>query len=160
MSMKQLVKSTIKKSLGAAGLELRRKSEPVNQFELEEGSLLLVPKVWEKPFFQELIALRLGSTQQPILLLGSSHQIEFLRGGFAKQHKVRQGIEWDWQPDVNLSSFPGESPIIVCKLPHTEEQWRIMKRMRARYGARVIGIQELVLPLTTINRARLVSHIL
>lgn len=151
--MKQIVKSTIKKSFGAAGLELRRKSEPVNQFEFEEGSLL-VPKIWDKPFFQELISLRLGSTQQPILLLGSGRQIEFLRAGFGKHHKVTEGIEWDWQPDVDLSRFPRESPIIVCKLPHTEEQWRIMKRLRESYGARVIGIQELVLPLTTIQQGQ------
>ena len=43
--MKQLVKSAIKKSFGTAGYELRRKTEPANHFDREQGSLL-APSIW------------------------------------------------------------------------------------------------------------------
>ncbi len=147
--MKQIVKEAIKKSFGAAGLELRRKSEPVNQFEMEPGSLL-VPKIWRQPFFQELVASQLDAPGREVILLGDDEQINYLRAAFEKRNSKSHGVRWDWQADVDLSNFPSDSPIVVCRLPQTEEHWRIMKRLRERFGNRVIGIQELVLPLTTI----------
>jgi hypothetical protein len=151
--MKQLFKNTIKKSVGAAGFELRRKIEPVNQFEMEPGSLL-VPKIWDWPFFQDLIGLQLDTKGRQIIILGSTNRIEYLREAFGKRDSVIHGVNWDWQTEVDLSSFPADMPIVVSELPQTEQHWRVLKRLRERYANRVIGIQELVLPLTTIQEGQ------
>lgn len=147
--MKQLVKSAIKKSFGTLGYELTRKTETHNHFEMEQGSLL-VPSIWDHKLFKSLIPLRLEATRAPFLLLGNQGQIDYLRSSFSMYNVVAEGIEWDWQAEVDLSSFPSASVIIICKLPQTEAQWRVVKKLRENYGPRVTGIQELVLPFTTI----------
>src|SRR3954470_9954778 len=128
-----LVKNTIKKSFGAAGFELRRTSEPINQFEMEPGSLL-VPRIWKQPFFQDLVAMQLDAPGREIVILGNDEQINYLVAAFAKRNAKTQGVAWNWAADVDLSGFPADSPIIICHLPQTEEHWRIMKSLRERFG--------------------------
>jgi len=147
--VKQLVKSAIKKSFGTLGYELTRKTETHNHFEMEQGSLL-VPSIWNRQLFKSLIPLRLEATRAPFLLLGNKGQIDYLRSSFSMYNVVAEGIEWDWQTEVDLSRFPSTSLIIICNLPQTEAQWRVIKKLRESYGPRVTGIQELVLPFTTI----------
>ena len=108
--MKQLVKSAIKKSFGAAGFELRRKAPPINNFELEEGSLL-VPRIWNSALFRDLIAARLNNSRLPLVILGSNDQIEYFSAGLSKRQIASHGVEWDWQPDVDLTRLPSESPM-------------------------------------------------
>ena len=151
--MKQLVKRAITKSVGSVGFELRRKAEPINHFEMESGSLL-VPSVWNHPLFKSLIPLRLKHVQAPVVLLGSQPRLDYLQSSFAKYQVATESILWDWQPAVDLSRFPTSSTIIVCGLPQTEEHWRVIKQLKEKYGARVTGIQELVLPFTTIIEAQ------
>ena len=151
--VKQLVKSVIKKSFGTVGYELRRKTEPANHFEMEQGSLL-VPSIWNHALFKSLIPLRLKTTEAPIVLLGSEGRTDYLRSSFARYNIVAESIGWDWQPEVDLSRFPSASLVVICELPQTEAQWRVVKKLKERYGARVTGIQELVLPFTTIVEAQ------
>ncbi len=147
--MKQLVKGTIKKSLDAAGFELRRKTESKNSFEMEPGSLL-VPRIWEREFFRDLISFRLDARGRHVVLLGSKQQIEYMQTAFDQPTVV----PWDWEESVDLSRFPSDSLIIICRLPQTEAHWRILKSLRAQRGSNVIAIQELVLPLTTIQEGQ------
>src|SRR6266567_4677970 len=147
--MKQLVKSAIKKSFGAVGYELRRKTEPTNHFEMEQGSLL-VPSIWNHELFKSLLPLRLKTTEASVVLLGSEGQIDYLRSAFAAHRMPAEGIEWNWEANIDFSRFPSISAIVICKLPQTEAHWRVIKELKERHGSRVIGIQELVLPFTTI----------
>ena len=151
--MKAIAKSAIQKSFGWIGLELRRKGLPKEEWELEDGSLV-VPRIWNKPLFSELIALRLQSAAGPVLLLGSQAEIEFLSSGFVAAGREVRGISWDWDSQPDTSSFPDEALIVVCKLPKNERHWRVVKQLKERFGSRVVGIQELVLPFTTLHQGQ------
>jgi len=152
-SMKAIAKSAIKKSFGLMGLELRRKGPPKEQWEMEEGSLI-VPKIWNHPLFQKMIPLRIQSSPGPLVLLGSPAQTEFLRAGFVAAGREVKGINWDWDAQASLNSFPEDALIIVCKLPQNERHWRVLKLLKDQCGSRVIGIQELVLPFTTLQQGQ------
>lgn len=149
--MKQLAKDFLKRSFNLIGLELRRKSPQRDELDLEEGNLV-VPRIWNHPCFKGMIPFRLDPSRH-IVLLGNPKEIEFLRSGFSRDRDVT-GIEWNWDSGTELDKIPGEAQIIVCKLPVNEPQWRIIKQLRQRYGSRVTGIQELVLPFTTIQQAQ------
>ena len=147
--MKAIAKTAIKKSLGLMGLEVRRKNPPKEVWEMEDGSLV-VPRIWNQPLFRDLISDRLQSSADPLVLLGSSQQIEFLYSGFVAAGRDMRGINWDWETQPDLSSIPKEALVIVCKLPQNERHWRVLRELKEQFGSRVIGIQELVLPYTTL----------
>ncbi|HEX2271917.1 MAG TPA: class I SAM-dependent methyltransferase [Pyrinomonadaceae bacterium] len=151
--MKAIAKSAIKKSFGLMGLELRRKGPQKEELETEEGSLV-VPRIWNQPLFRELIPLRLQSRTGPLVLLGSPSQIEFLRSGLEAAGREVRGINWDWDTQPDLTSIPENALLIVCKLPQNEHHWRVVKQLKQRFGSRVIGIQELVLPFTTLQQGQ------
>lgn len=151
--MKAIAKSAIKKSFGLMGLELRRKGPRKEEWETEDGSLV-VPKIWNQPLFRDLIPLRLQSSTGPLVLLGSPSQIEFLRPGFVAAGREVQGINWDWDTKTDLSSIPENALLIVCRLPKNEQDWRVVKQLKQQFGSRVIGIQELVLPFTTLQQGQ------
>jgi hypothetical protein len=147
--MKAIAKTAIKKSLGLMGLELRRKSPQKEEWEMEDGSLV-VPKIWNQPLFRDLITHRLQSAAGPLVLLGTPGQIEFLSFGFVAAGREVRGINWDWETQIDLSSIAKEALIIICRLPQNERHWRVVKQLKQQFGSRVIGIQELVLPFTTL----------
>ena len=151
--MKAIAKTAIKKSFGWMGLELRRKGPQKEEWEMEDGSLV-VPKIWNQPLFQDMIPLRLQSTVGPVVLLGSPAEIEFLRSGFAAAGRDVRGINWDWEAKPDLSSIPEDALVVVCKLPQNEQHWRVVKQLKQQFGSRVIGIQELVLPFTTLQQGQ------
>ncbi len=149
--MKAIAKSAIKKSFDMVGLELRKKSPQKEEWEMEDGSLV-VPKIWNQPLFQQMIPLRLQSSPGPVVLLGSPAEIKFLESGFVGAGRNVRGINWSWEAQTDLSSIPEDAVIIVCKLPQNEQHWRILKQLKERFGSNVIGIQELVLPFTTLQQ--------
>jgi len=151
--MKAIAKTAIKKSFGLVGLELRRKAPQKEEWEMEDGSLV-VPRIWNQPLFQQMIPLRLQSSTGPVVLLGNPEQIEFLSSGFAAAGREVRGIRWDWESQIDVPSIPEEALIIVCKLPKNERDWRVLKQLKQQFGSRVIGIQELVLPFTTLQQGQ------
>ena len=151
--MKTIAKTAIKKSFGLVGLEVRRKPPQKEEWEMEDGSLV-VPRIWNQPLFQQMIPLRLQSSTEPIVLLGSPAEIEFLRSGFAAAGREVRGIRWDWETQIDVPSIPEEALIVVCKLPKNERDWRVLKQLKQQFGSRVIGIQELVLPFTTLQQGQ------
>jgi len=151
--MKAIAKAAIKKSFGSLGLEVRRKPPQKEEFELEEGSLV-VPKIWNQPLFSEMIPLRLQSAPGPVVLLGSPKEIEFLRPGFVAAGREVRGINWNWDSQADMSSIPKETVLVVCKLPTNEQHWRVLKQLKQQFGSKVIGIQELVLPFTTLQQGQ------
>jgi hypothetical protein len=134
------------------GLELRRKGPQKEEWEMEDGSLV-VPKIWNQPLFRGMIPLRLQSPG-PVVLLGSPKEIEFLQSGFVAAGREVMGINWDWETQPDLSSIPEEANIVVCKLPKNERHWRVVRHLKQQFGSRVIGIQELVLPFTTLQEGQ------
>lgn len=148
--MKAIAKTALKKSFGWVGLEVRRKGPQKEDWEMEDGSLV-VPRIWNEPLFQQLVPLRLQSSTGPIVLLGSPNQIAFLSSGFVAAGRDVQGIDWDWKAHTDLSSIPADALIVVCKLPQNEQHWRVLRQLKQQFGANVIGIQELVLPFTTLQ---------
>lgn len=151
--MKAIAKTAIKKSFGLMGLEVRRKEPDKEEWEMEEGSLV-VPRIWNQPLFQHMIPLRLESSAAPVVLLGSQAELEFLRSGFVAAGREVKGISWDWETQTDATSIPEEALIVVCKLPKNEQHWRAMRRLKQQFGSRVIGIQELVLPFTTLQEGQ------
>jgi len=151
--MKAIAKTAIKKSFGLVGLEVRRKSPQKEEWETEEGSLV-VPKIWNQPLFRDMIPVRLQSSNAPVVLLGSAAQIEFLSAGLASAGREVRGISWDWETRADLSSIPPDALIIICKLPQNERHWRVLQQLKKQFGSSVIGLQELVLPFTTLQEGQ------
>jgi hypothetical protein len=148
-----IAKSAIKKSFDLIGFELRRKREHKEEWEMEDGSLV-VPKIWNQPLFRDMIPLRLQSSTGPVVLLGSQNEIDFLSAGFLSAGRDVKTIKWDWETKPDLASIPDDALIIICKLPKNEQHWRVVKQLKQQFGARVIGIQELVLPFTTLQQGQ------
>lgn len=148
-----IAKSAIKKSFGLIGFELRRKPAQKEEWDMEDGSLV-VPRIWNQPLFREMIPLRLQSPTGPLVLLGSRDEIDFLSAGFVAAGREVQGIKWDWDTKADVTSIPQEALVIICKLPKNEQHWRIVKQLKKQFGSRVIGIQELVLPFTTLQQGQ------
>jgi len=151
--MMGIAKSAIKKSFGLMGFELRRKRPEKEEWEMEEGSLV-VPRIWNQPLFSEMIPLRLKSSTGPAVLLGSQNEIAFLSSGFAAAGREVNGITWDWESKPDFTSLPEHALIVLCKLPKNEQHWRVVRQLKEQFGSRVIGIQELVLPFTTLHEGQ------
>ena len=60
-------------------------------------------------------------------------------------------MEWDWDVDIKL---PCGDQVIICSVPLSDEHWRVIGELKRRHGARVRGIQEVVLPFTSIQFAQ------
>src|SRR5215204_2246687 len=151
--MKTIAKTAIKKSFDLIGLEVRRKGPKKEEWEMEDGSLVL-PKIWNQPLFRQMIPLRLQSSTGPLVLLGSPGEVEFLCSGFAAAGREVRGISWDWESQTDITSVPQETLVVLCKLPKSERHWRIVKQLKQQFGSRLIGIQELVLPFTTLQQGQ------
>jgi len=113
---------------------------------------LVFPDLEQQPAYQKLIVSRLPVSSQPLMLLGSKTEIDCLTFAFTARGQAVKGIEWDKNGEVDLSDTP-HSRIIICRWPLSDDEWRIVKRLKMRYGKRVIGIQELALPCTVIGFA-------
>jgi hypothetical protein len=148
-----IAKSAIKKSFDLIGFELRRKREQKEEWEMEDGSLV-VPKIWNQPLFRDMVPLRLQSSTGPVVLLGSQNEIDFLSAGFVNAGRDVKSIKWDWESKPDLAAIPENALIIICKLPKNEQHWRVVKALKQQFGSRVIGIQELVLPFTTLQQGQ------
>jgi len=151
--MKAIAKSAIKKSLGWVGLEVRRKGPEKEQWEMEEGSLI-VPKIWNQPLFKDMIPLRLQSSPGPLVLFGSPAETEFLRSGFVAAGRDARAINWNWETHADITSIPEDALLVICKLPRNERHWRVVQQLKRQFGSRVVGLQELVLPFTTLQQGQ------
>jgi len=60
-------------------------------------------------------------------------------------------IEWGWKGDVKV---PDGMQVVVCSVPLSAEQWQAIADLKKKYGARVVGIQELALQFTPLLLAQ------
>jgi len=148
--MDNVIKRAVRKSFNTVGLEIHRRNDQ-KSVQLIDGNLV-VPNVWSMPGYGDLIAARIDPAKSPVVLLGDAGQIEFLRSAIERRGLKTLGIEWDWGREAE--AIPPDATIVLCKLPLTESQWRAVRALKQRYGSSVVGIQELVLPFTTIHQAQ------
>src|SRR5687767_2223289 len=151
--MKQILKSTVRKSFQLAGLEVKRKPKD----RIEEPYFVenqVVPNIWKRQVYTELIPSRFPSDKPPVVLLGSSEEISQISPAIRDMGIDVTGIEWDWNRSAVEDSLTPNSLIVLCKLPMNEEQWRTTRALKEQFGSRVIGLQELILPFTTIRQAQ------
>ena len=148
--MSSLIKSGIKKSFNLVGLELRRRIDRPDAEHLDGN--LVIPRIWERPVFSSLIASRLAPGAE-VALLGSQDEINFLRSEIEQHGRQVVPILWNWDsPDS--AGIPDKAIIVLCKVPLSESQWRTVAAFQDRFGSRVVGIQELVLPFTAIQQGQ------
>jgi phospholipid N-methyltransferase len=88
---------------------------------------------------QRLIATRI---QHPAILLGTAPDLKTYSSFLTASE-----MEWDWDVDVKL---PDGAQVVICSVPLSDEHWRVIRELKRRHGARVTGIQEIVLPFTPI----------
>jgi hypothetical protein len=122
--------------------------------EVHESANFVLPDVWARPVFQRLVVSRLPAAVRHVVLLGTADQIRCLRKALKRAGKKADGVEWGWDGGVDLDAYPAGSAILVCEVPVDEAQWWAVHRLKQRYGARVRGIQELVIPFAIIDKAR------
>jgi hypothetical protein len=148
-----MLKRAVKKAFNVAGLDIRRKrTRPPKELTLGENQI--VPDIWKRPVYIEMMQSRLGSIEDPVLLLGESVEIEPLRSELLKHGFQVKGMEWDWEQDIPLTEGLGNSRIILCKVPMNESEWRSARKLKQRFGQRLVGLQEIVLPFTAIRQAQ------
>jgi hypothetical protein len=114
---------------------------------------------WDKdPELLGLIAAKLREFDGPIVLLGGDsaralgaasldpdRRIQHLPWSF--DGELRDACELDWD------AISDETSVIVCLQPSEDAEWRAIQSVKQRHSGPVIGIQELVLPLTTLQLA-------
>lgn len=114
----------------------------------------VIPNIWKNPIYQEFIAYKLRFFNKPVVLLGEPLQTKILAPILANKNINVSCLEWEWDANINLNSFSQDSQLIVCQIPVSDHQWRVIHHLKNRYLDRVIGIYELVLPFTMIPMAQ------
>src|SRR5215813_3193966 len=148
--MKNVLKRAVRKSFHIVGLEVHRRPNE-KSVQLIEGNLV-VPNLWARPSYGDLAASRIDPAVTQVILLGDRDQIDFLKPGIERRGIKALGLVWSW--DQSFDSIPAEATIILCKLPLTESNWRVVRALKQRFGSKVLGIQELALPFTTIHQGQ------
>ena len=148
--MKSVLKSVIRKSFHTVGLEIHRRNDE-KSVPLIDGSLV-VPNLWARPCYSDLIARRIDPSTTLVVLLGDREQTDFLTPAIERLGHKTKAITWNW--DRKDDSIPGEATIILCQLPLNESQWRVVRGLKQSHGSRLVGFQELALPFTTIHQAQ------
>jgi hypothetical protein len=129
------------------------KSEAETDNHLDETNTV-IPDIWDKPIYQELIAYRLRSSNKPVVLLGELDKINVFAQSLQQKAIVVSTLNWNWEPEIELNSFSSESQLIICQIPVSEEHWQVIHSMREKYLERVSSLYELVLPFTMISMAQ------
>lgn len=151
-----MLKNIAKKAFNAAGLDVR-KTRTLPPDEPTFAGNQVVPDIWKRKVYVDLLPSQLISDGQPVVLVGARHEIDSLGAAFGQRGFQVQGIEWDWSPDlpeVNADS----AAIIFCKIPVNEAQWKLVRKLKQKFGAQFVGLQEVVLPLTSIRQAQSSLH--
>jgi hypothetical protein len=128
--------------------EYQLKNPPVSQSEVN----WVLPQLWEQPFSQQMrILSRLGPEVKQMAVLGTAVQLQSLHPALQGTGKTYEAVTWVWDPDVDLNA--AADVILVCAIPVTAHQWQVIRRLKERYGPRLVGIQELALPFAVIAKA-------
>lgn len=147
-----MLKNAVKKALNVAGFDIRRTAF-VPRPEPTFGENQVVPDIWKRPVYIDLLPARLVASSQ-VLLLGGRAEIEALRPSFARFGLQVRAIEWDWNQNAPPIDVSDSLQIILCKVPMNESEWNEVRKLKERFGSHLVGLQELVLPFTAIRQAQ------
>ncbi len=149
--MKQSVKAILRKPVRLLGYDIHRIGKQRNN-DSDFGENQVVPDIWKRPVYLDLLPERLRGFGQAVVLLGSAAETGRLRETLAPRGFEVKAFEWDW--NSSFMDLPGDPAVVLCKLPMNESQWRTVRMFKEKLGLRLLGLQELVLPLTTIRQAQ------
>lgn len=149
--MKQAVKDILRKPFQLLGYDIHRIARKPNE-DSDFGENQVVPDIWKRPAYIDLLPERLKTNCHTVALLGSDEETSILREALVRRGFKVTAFEWDWGSE--LPDVPTETLVALAKLPMNERQWRIVRELKQKLGSRLIGLQELVLPLTTIRQAQ------
>ena len=135
-------------------LTIKRHNQESNEDDNKTEINTVIPHLWDNPIYLEFIAYKLRFNNKPLVLLGEPSQIQVLASVLANKNIEVNSLDWDWEAEVNLNDFSQESQLIVCKIPLGDHHWRVIQHLKNKYIDRVIGVYELVLPLTLIPMAQ------
>lgn len=149
--MKQVVKNILRKPFQILGYDIHRIGEQRNH-DSDFGENQVVPNVWERTTYLDLLPNRLKSANQTVALLGNVEETSLLGQALNSRGFKVKAFDWDW--DSQLPDLSGEEMVALCKLPMNERQWRAVRSLKQKLGPRLMGLPELVLPATTIRQAQ------
>jgi hypothetical protein len=149
--MKQFAKAILRKPVQLLGYDIHRIGKQRNN-DSDFGENQVVPDIWKRQVYLELLPDRLKTSGPTIVLLGGVEETARLREALAPRGFEVKAFEWDW--DSELMDLPAEMAVVLCKLPMNERHWRTVRTLKEKLGPRLLGLQELVLPLTTIRQAQ------
>src|SRR5262245_54815009 len=107
-----------------ASPEYRGKHKPLSAEEVN----YVLPDYWKRPVYARLIAARVAANR--VVLLARQEQFAALQPALSQAGKQADGVPWDWDPEVDLSAYPGDAPVLVCEVPVYERQWRVVQRLK------------------------------
>src|SRR5712664_461210 len=149
--MKQVVKGILRKPFQVLGYDIHRIGKQRNH-DSDFGENQVVPNVWKRTTYLDLLAHRLKSASQTVALLGSVEETSLLGRALASRGFEVKAFDWDW--DSQLPDLSAEQTFALCKLPMNERQWRAVRSLKQKLGPRLMGLPELVLPATAIRQAQ------
>jgi hypothetical protein len=148
-----MLKNIAKRAFHAAGIDVRR-TKSVPPAEPTFAGNQVVPDIWKRKVYVDLLPSQLVADQKPVVLVGARLEIESLRQSFAQRGFQVRLIEWDWStepPPVNAAEV---QQIILCRVPVNEAQWKLVRKLKQQFGSQLVGLQEVVLPFTSIRQAQ------
>jgi hypothetical protein len=149
--MKQALKDILRKPFQLLGYDLHRIVKQRNH-DSDFGENQVVPNVWKRTTYLDLLADRLKSASETIALLGSVEETSLMGQALHSRGFEVKAFNWDW--DSQLPDLSAEMTVALCKVPMNEPQWRAVRSLKQKLGRRLIGLPELVLPATTIRQAQ------
>ena len=108
----------------------------------------------DAPVYAKFIGYRLSRLGGNLVILTGDAESRYL-GTALKEAGVRaKFIPWNFGQPVNIELPDPESRLLVFKVPSLPEHWSELQALRLRFGGRVLGINELLLPLSVLLHAR------
>lgn len=120
---------------------------------LDEANTVITD-LWNQSSSQEFIAHQLQLHKQPIVLLGKLEETKILGALLVKKNIQVNTLEWDWQDQINFNGLPEDLLFVICHIPLSESQWKILQQLKEKYLNRLTSIYELVLPFTLLPMAQ------
>ena len=116
------------------------------------GSKVL-PDWVKEPSLLALIAAKIAALDTAVVLLGGEEAQALGRGLLDPERRITH-VPWSFGESLDWSSIAHDASLVVCLSPNTASDWLAMRSLKQRHAGPVLGIHELVLPLTALLLAQ------
>jgi hypothetical protein len=113
----------------------------------------VIPDLHDRPVYRKLIISRLAP-DRPVVALGTAAEIAAWKAELLAQGRQADGVEWAWDSEIDLRAVPDSATLLICPVPGEGWHWPVIRRLKQRFGQRVVSLPELVLPFTMIEKLR------